>query len=177
MAGGEGGEAIRAWDEDLVFDDQGCATVDERTILMHLGSSAVSGPIIDLPTAGPCKIVYLEHRREFSLTRIRHPVGIALTASVPEGDGYSRMEVQLPSVGTPPKMLSVPFGIGSAVTVGGDVPGVVTGIAIYETGVKYLVAWWQDRNRNEEWLNEREIQADSAERQVIGFKETGGATS
>jgi len=54
--------------------------------------------------------------------------------------------------------------------------GLVTGGALYGTAadVQYRVAWWNGRERKEEWLRSSEIQACETKREMrIGFRGNG----
>jgi hypothetical protein len=64
------------------------------------------------------------------------------------------------------------FKIGTKVKVGGDIPAIIVGIAIYTSSVDYKVVYWDDRTRKSEWVAESEILlVDEYEtKQNIGFK-------
>jgi hypothetical protein len=68
---------------------------------------------------------------------------------------------------------------GSAVLAGpegADVPGLVLAAKVGRGGaVEYLVAWWDDRDRSEVWLDEAEVRPDGAGRAMrLGFGPGGG---
>lgn len=75
-------------------------------------------------------------------------------------------------------MSLVVLTIGSPVTIGNagvQVSGVVTSIMISAgNSVSYRVAWWDDNDRQSEWLEDFEVKpTDASFRQVIGFRTIG----
>jgi hypothetical protein len=51
------------------------------------------------------------------------------------------------------------LAIGTEVRVDREIPATIRGITIYsEHWVKYLVIWWDERKRHEEWLTADEFQ-------------------
>ncbi len=67
------------------------------------------------------------------------------------------------------------LGIGTLCEIqvpGEDVlPGIIIGIQITQEGVRYRIAWWDDRIRRDEWMEEFEIKVKPSEARhlKIGF--------
>lgn len=64
------------------------------------------------------------------------------------------------------------FNFGSPVLLHGDIPATVLAVAIRsQSDFDYKVVWWDGRNRKEEWVNSREVEAskDSFDKRQIGF--------
>jgi hypothetical protein len=65
------------------------------------------------------------------------------------------------------------YAINTAVKIGPkdrrDIPGIVTGIFIRESGVCYEVSFWDDRNYKQVTLNDFEIDFGSALKIKAGF--------
>lgn len=61
---------------------------------------------------------------------------------------------------------------GSRVTIGGDVEALVLAVMIMTDGVQYKVAWWDGRERREEWIDPAEIGSGEGEMVKVGFKGT-----
>lgn len=61
---------------------------------------------------------------------------------------------------------------GAAVTLRGDLPGVVLRTCIESGGeVRYCVAWWDGNDRHEAWVEAFEVQPrDEAKAVRIGFR-------
>ena len=64
------------------------------------------------------------------------------------------------------------FAVGSAVVVGSDIPGLVTGILVDGDGLQYKVAWWAGSERKSEWLTAAEVRCESAATVRIGFMQS-----
>lgn len=64
------------------------------------------------------------------------------------------------------------FAVGSAVMLHGDIPASVLSISIRSVfDVDYKVVWWDGRNRKEEWVDHREVDAvGQNDTFKIGFK-------
>jgi hypothetical protein len=62
------------------------------------------------------------------------------------------------------------IAVGSAVVVGTDIPGLVTGILIDSDGLQYKVAWWAGSERKSEWLTAAEVRNESETASRIGFR-------
>lgn len=64
------------------------------------------------------------------------------------------------------------YGIGTQVTIDGDIPATISGIAIYSgLYIKYLCVWWDERVRREEWIMASEVQlSDGSGRTEVRFK-------
>ena len=58
--------------------------------------------------------------------------------------------------------------IGSKVTLHSDIEAVVAKVAISQAGVSYLLVWWDERKRVEEWVYEFEVTPIQPQLQV-GF--------
>lgn len=63
------------------------------------------------------------------------------------------------------------IAIGAKVFVGGNpkIDAKVSGVAIYEHGLEYLVVWWKGSCRTSEWLKESEVTCDDEPSMKIGF--------
>lgn len=68
----------------------------------------------------------------------------------------------------PSKPVRWVFEPGSKVRIGGGIDGVVAKVAFGAMGTSYLVAWWHDGQRYEEWLLEAEIEHGESKTRV-GF--------
>ncbi len=62
--------------------------------------------------------------------------------------------------------------VGSPVTLSGDIPAIITSIAIDgKCHITYQCVWWNGRTRNSEWLKQFEVtRTDEAEGMTIGFQ-------
>lgn len=49
-------------------------------------------------------------------------------------------------------------GIKVKIGVGEKIEGIIVGVAIYPHSVRYEVAWWNGRDRQEKWLDSSEVE-------------------
>jgi hypothetical protein len=66
------------------------------------------------------------------------------------------------------------FAVGSTVTIGDDINGLVTGILLDGDGLQYKVAWWSGRERKCEWLTNDEVHPVNPIAVRIGFRNGEG---
>ncbi len=69
------------------------------------------------------------------------------------------------------------YPVGTKVVISGDIPGVVAAIRINGVGVDYLVAWWDGKNRHNEFLDTFEIKFESEPTLEIGFHANGATNN
>ena len=62
------------------------------------------------------------------------------------------------------------YAIGTKVTIGGDIPGTITGVAFYEGETQYRVTWWKGNARTLEWLTSHEVKPTDETPRKIGFR-------
>lgn len=66
------------------------------------------------------------------------------------------------------------YEVGARVTLGDDVPAVITAVLIHKERIQYKCSWWNGRSRNEEWFDPFEVKyKDDAKRMAIGFMTNG----
>lgn len=60
---------------------------------------------------------------------------------------------------------------GTEVLIDKEIPAVIRGVTIYsEHWIKYLVVWWDERKRHEEWLTAEEFEVRTKPSSTLQIK-------
>ena len=59
------------------------------------------------------------------------------------------------------------FRYGTSVVIGGEIPGIITGIMVRESKVSYEVSWWDGRTHNCKWLENCEVKVSNPTSSVL----------